>query len=169
MQKSKVLFSLLFLLISCTPLVADEIVGFWKTINEETARTQSIIAIYEYLGNFYGRIIASCDKNGDINDSIYAPIGRSKKMPGNPFYCGMDILLNLRPSAGKYKGKIIDPRDGSVYSASVWRSDDNLIIRGELLFFGKSITWRPAWNSDFPDDFKKPDLKKFIPLAPQVD
>ena len=160
---------LFFLLLFCTTVVAEQIGGFWKTINEETAKTQSIIAVYEYMGIYYGRIIASCDKNGEINDSIYAPIGRADGMPGKPYYSGMDILWNLRLSGSKYKGKILDPRDGSVYSATLWRNDNNLMVRGELLFFGKTKTWLPAWDSDFPDNFRKPDLKKFIPLIPQLD
>jgi uncharacterized protein (DUF2147 family) len=159
----------LILIFMMTTLSAQDIRGFWKSINDDTGNAQCIVAIYEYEGKCYGRIIGTCDKNGVIDDSIYKPIGRATGVDGNPFYAGLDLLWDLEDHGSKYKGYIIDPEKGGVYNADVWVEDGNLIVRGKLLFFGRSVTWLPTTKNDFPKDFKMPDVKKFVPVIPESD
>lgn len=72
----KTLLSLfLFLMISINSTYAiDEVQGFWKSVDDETGRIQSIVAIYEYEGKYFGRIIATYGHNGEIADSIESAI-----------------------------------------------------------------------------------------------
>lgn len=162
-------WSFVFLLVLCKTLLSDGIVGYWKTIDSDTKKPQSIIAVYEYQGKYYGRLIGSYDDDGHMRDTIHSPIGRAPGVVGNPYYCGLDILWNLKDEGdGTYSGKIIDPREGEVYDAEVWRKGADLIVRGKVFIFGKNITWPPAAPSDFPKGFKKPNLKKFVPNKPQV-
>lgn len=151
----------------CATLAADDICGYWKSINDDTDKTQCIVAIYEYEGKCYGRIIATCDKEGVVDDTIYHPKSRAPGVVGNPFYAGLDLLWNLRDRGERYKGKIIDPQKGGIYNAEVWVDEGNLIVRGELLIFGKSVTWYPATTADFPKKFKMPNVKKFVPVIPE--
>ncbi|MGE5195811.1 MAG: DUF2147 domain-containing protein [Anaerolineae bacterium] len=168
MVKKIALFSLFCILTLCTTLIAEDIAGFWKSINDKSGKPESIIAIYKYQDKYYGRIIGTFDDAGKMDDSIYNPKGRAPGVKGNPFYCGMDIIWDLHHKGSKYKGKILDPQKGNVYNAQLWVKNGNLIVRGEILFFGRNETWPPAVDSDFPRGFKKPDVAKFDPLIPEV-
>ena len=149
-------------------LFAQSIGGFWKTVNEETGLAQCVIAVYEYENLYYGRIIGTYDSVGNMTDDIYQPKERAPGVLGNPFYCGLDIIWNLRDDGARYKGKILDPEKGNVYNAELWVNEGNLIVRGKFLFFGRNQTWLPAVDADFPKGFKKPDRSKLIPAIPEV-
>jgi uncharacterized protein (DUF2147 family) len=156
----------LFLCITFLAL-ADDVEGFWTTLNEDTGKPSSLIAIYPYEGNYYGRIIATYNKKGVMDDSIYHPKDRAPKIEGHPYYSGLDIVWNMKPKkSGKCKGFIIDPTKGNTYRAEIWRDGINLILRGKLFIFGKNITWPPFPESGFTEEFKKPDLSTFIPKEP---
>lgn len=164
-MKKTLFLSLFVFLICCDVFCADDILGFWKTIDENTGKAQSIIAIYEYQGRYYGRIMATYNENGRIKDSIYHPVERAPGVIGNPFYSGLDIIWNLRNKENKFlDGKILDPQKGKVYGAELWRKNDQLVVRGKLWIFGRSQVWQPVADSEF----KKPDLRKFVPQIPQV-
>lgn len=160
---------ILCLIVLWGSLAADEIVGFWKTVDEHTSKAQSIVAIYEYQGKYYGRIIATLGDDGKIEDSIYSPKERAPGVVGHPYYSGLDIIYDIQKEGDRYKdGKILDPEEGKVYDAEIWKENGNLIVRGEVLFFGRNQTWPPATENDFPAGFKRPDLTKLVPQIPEV-
>ena len=103
-----------------------------------------------------------------MQDDIYHPKEKAPGVPGNPPYCGLDLIWNLENSGVVYKGKILDPQKGNVYNSEVWVEAGNLIVRGKLLFFGRSVTWFPVTKADFPANFKMPDTAKFVPVIPQL-
>ena len=150
-----------------TSLSAADITGFWRTLNDKTGKSESVIAIYRYKDSYYGRIIASYEPDGQMIDTIYTPQSRAPGVVGNPYYSGLDIIWGVRQVGSRYKGKILDPRQGKIYDAELWTRNGNLIVRGEVLFIGKNITWPPARKQDFPKKFKKPDLKTFVPTIPR--
>lgn len=157
-------FSLLYLLLFTSAFCVEDIEGFWKTINEKTGRAESVVAVYEHNGKFYARIIATFDDHGKIDDSIAAPVGRAPGVKGNPYYSGLDIMWNLEKKGNRYSnGRIMDPEKGRVYSAQMWREGRHLIVRGEILFFGRNQSWDPALDSDFPAGFVKPPLTDMVP------
>ncbi len=158
---------LLFLLLSFSLYAAGGIEGFWKTINEDGV-AQSVIAIYEYGGLYYGRIIATFDESGKFSDSIYNPQKRAPGVVGERYYSGLDIIWFLRNRGIKFKGKILDPQKGDIYNSEVWTENGNLVVRGKLMMFGRSQTWLPMLPADFPKGFKIPDLKSFVPDIPEV-
>jgi uncharacterized protein (DUF2147 family) len=165
----RILVAFILMMTCCKVWAADNIAGFWKSINDDTGKAQCIVAMYEYKGKYYGRIVATCDKEGIISDSIYKPVDRAPGVVGNPYYAGLDLLWDLRDKGDKYKGKIVDPEKGGIYTATVWTEDGNLNVRGQLLIFGKTVTWLPTTKADFPKSFKMPDVKKFVPVIPEVD
>ena len=166
-MRTKVFLGLFWLLGLCGSLNAQEITGFWKSIDDKTGKMDCVLAVYEYENKYYGRIITTCNDNGVIEDSIYAPKKRAPGVKGNPFYCGMDIIWNLCPQSSWYVGKIIDPKKGNVYSAQLFLKEGALAVRGKLLIFSRTELWPAAQDSDFPAGFKKPDCSKFVPVIPQ--
>jgi len=103
-----------------------------------------------------------------MDETIEAPQDRAPGVIGKPFYCGLDLIWDLKK--GKHcKGKIIDPKKGNIYRAELWVEDGNLIVRGKLLCFGRNQTWVPAATEDLPPHFKLPDVTKFVPVIPEVD
>ena len=147
---------------------AEDISGFWKTLNEDTGNPECVIGVYEYKGLYYGRIIGSYSGEGILNDTIYAPSTRAPGVLGEPYYSGLDIIWYLQDVGSKFKGKILDPQKGNIYNSELWIDNGNLVVRGKLFVFGKSYTWYPAAKADFPEGFKLPDLKKFVPAIPEV-
>ena len=160
----RILLALLF----CQALIAADIDGFWKTIDEKTGKAQCAVVVYEYEGLHYGRIIGLYDPEGVMNETIYNPKGRAKGIAADPFYCGLDLIWSLEDYGSKFKGKIVDPEKGNVYNSELWTDKGDLIVRGKLLFFGRNQRWRPMSTKDFPKDFKMPDVSKFIPSVPSV-
>jgi len=158
----------IYLFLMCISLVADEIDGFWKNMNDKTGKPGIIVSIYEYQGKHYGRIIGAYDKEGMLDDSIYAASSRAAGVKGNPFYSGLDFIWNVSKKGSRYKGKIMDPRKGKIYDVELWVQDEKLIVRGEILFFGRNEIWNPALESDFSSFFEKPDAKTFIPVIPEA-
>lgn len=149
-------------------LLGQEITGFWKTINDKSGKPESIIAIYEHDGKYFGRIIATYNDQGKIQDTIANPKEKAKGVQGNPYYSGLDIIWDLTPNGTRFsQGKILDPEKGRIYDAEMWRQGSNLIVRGEVWVFGENQEWVPASDSDFPRDFSKPDIAKFTPVIPK--
>lgn len=146
----------------------DTIVGFWKTISEETKKPQSVVAIYHYKDKYYGRLIATYDENGQFYDTIENPKYKAKGVKGHPFYSGLDFIWDLEKQGAKYiNGTILDPEKGNEYAAEAWLKNDKLVVRGSIFFLGKNQVWPKAEDSDFPVGFKKPDLTAFVPKIPE--
>ncbi|MBS0615888.1 MAG: DUF2147 domain-containing protein [Verrucomicrobia bacterium] len=147
----------------------DSIAGFWKTIDPDTKKPQSVVAVYEYKGKYYGRIIGTYNKSGQVDETMYAPKDRAPGIVGNPYYCGLDIIWNLRlRDNDRFRGKICNPQAGKVYDAELWVEDGNLIVRGMVWMFGANRTWLPFTDKEFSSHFKKPDVKKFVPVIPET-
>lgn len=143
----------------------DDIQGYWKTVNEDGV-VQTVVAIYEYEGLYYGRIIAIFNEDGSLKESIYRPKERAPGVIGNPFYCGLDFIWFLQQIGPKFKGKILDPQKGDIYASELWTDRGDLIVRGKLLMFGKSFRWLPLGAKDLPKNFKLPNLKSLTPSIP---
>jgi uncharacterized protein (DUF2147 family) len=149
--------------------MGNEICCLWNTLDKNTGKPRSLFIVYEYEGKYYGRIIAIYNKEGVIKETMYHPTERAPGVADHPFYCGLDILWNLTQEGNRYKGKIMDPEEGKIYNAEVWRSGHDLIVRGKLLFFGRNETWKETSFSQLPKEFKQSDLEKLKPKIPVPD
>lgn len=168
----KTFLSILFcgIFFGCSsPPVEDGIAGLWKSRDQNSDKPRSLVAIYKYQDKYYGRMLATYDEDGKINDTILEQKDKAPGVVGNPPYCGMDFVYNLEKeeNSEKYEGKIIDPEHGKVYNVEAWISGDYLIIRGKLWIFGKNIPWSKASKSDLPKGFSMNEIKKFVPVIPQ--
>jgi uncharacterized protein (DUF2147 family) len=169
-MKKTWLAAILTCLLMTKAFCSEEVTGFWQTYNNKTKKPTSVIAVYPYQGNYYGRIIATYDDDGSLKDTIWNPQSRAPGIVGKPYYCGLDIVWSARPTKNdKLKGHVFDPRKGRVYNALLWRDGNNLILRGEVLMFGKNMTWPPFPDDKFTAEFKKPDLATFVPKLPVVE
>lgn len=133
---------------------AGEVVGFWKTIDDETHEAKSIVQIYEYQGKVYGRVV----------DILTNEPNAKAKLPGAPAIKGLDIIWDLKKDGDSYSGgEVLDPQNGKVYGCEIWREKDNLIVRGKIAFLGRNQTWLPAKDykpaSKAAPTPKKPKLK----------
>ncbi len=159
---------LIFILL-LSSLAAEGIEGYWKSLNDDTGKTECVVVVYKYQDKYYGRIVATYDKNGVMTETWEHPKDRAPGVVGTPYYCGLDLIWDLKPSGNTYKGKVVDPEKGNIYRAETWIDPKgNFILRGKLLCFGRNKTWPPAKDSDFGPGFKKPDPSKFVPVIPQV-
>jgi uncharacterized protein (DUF2147 family) len=171
----------LLLILSCVTLIlfscstsseeSQDITGLWKSRDQYSDKPRSLVAIYKYQDMYYGRMLATYDDEGKINDTIFEKKDKATGVVGNPPYCGMDFIYNVKKeedNGDKYKGKIIDPQKGKVYKAEFWLSGDDLIVRGELWIFGKNIPWHKASKKDLPKGFSMSDIKNFVPVIPIV-
>ena len=88
---------LLALICSISLWAEADIVGFWKSINDKTGLAQSVVAIYPYKGDYYGRLIGSFNDAGTVMDeTIYNPKTRATALPGQPFLLRNGFHLGSR-------------------------------------------------------------------------
>ncbi|MGC2596032.1 MAG: DUF2147 domain-containing protein [Rhabdochlamydiaceae bacterium] len=170
-----ILSCITLILLSCsTSSESQDITGLWKSRDQHSDKPRSLVAIYKYQDKYYGRMLATYDDEGKIKDTILEKKEKAPGVVGNPPYCGMDFIYNVKTEGDngekndKYKGKIIDPEKGKVYSAEFWLSGDVLIVRGELWIFGKNIPWQKASKKDLPKGFSVGDIKDFVPVVPKA-
>lgn len=122
-----------------TGLQAQDVVGKWKTIDDETGKEKSIVEIYLKNGKAYGKVVeilnpekqdAICDLCADDDDR------KNKKV------LGMDIIRNMEKDGNEWEdGTILDPNNGKVYDCKMWVEDGNLQVRGYIAFFFRTQTW----------------------------
>ncbi len=165
----------IILLVSAASLArAQDVTGFWKTIDDETGKAKSVVALYVYQGRLYGRVIMSYEPDGvTVRDDIYRQQRRSPFLAGEPAFCGLDIMWELAERGGRWRdGSIMDPGDQEkkpkVYGAEVWRQGGDLTVRGKIAIFGRNQTWKAFAPSDFPSSVRAPDTSTFRPVIPQI-
>ncbi len=174
MSKGKIMrffriINLILFLCFSSSVIANDIIGFWRTTNPKKPEESSIVAIYSYQGKYFGRIVAIYNGQGELVETIYKPIKKATALVGDPYYCGLDIVMDVTlKENGTYRGYIMDPRDGEIYKAGLWRKNQDLIVRGKLFIFGQSYTWTPFSEKNFSINFIKPDISTFVPKKTTV-
>ena len=143
---------------------ANAFTGFYQTIDDETGKPKSIVALYEYDGKLGGRVVALYGDDGKISETFKAPVRKADKVKGEPFMSGLDIIWNMKLDDGEYRGgKIMDPKSGKIYSSVMWREKGELRVRGKIGPFGRTQTWNVLKASDLPKELQKLDMSKWEP------
>jgi uncharacterized protein (DUF2147 family) len=120
--------------------------GKWKTIDDETGKTKSIVELYVAPnGKLQGKILQlldpadkgkPCDKcPGDMKGVKGYEL--NAKVEGMTFVWGVEKL-------GQKSGNIFDPAKGTKYKVQIWREGANLKVRGYVAFFYRTQTWYPV-------------------------
>jgi len=120
------------------------IVGTWKTIDDETGEAKSYVKIIKSkkTGKYFGQITKLLKKDPDTKCDKCKGKYKDKKV------VGMIILINMKESGKELKGgKILDPNNGKFYHCSMEldKKDKNkLLVRGSLDSWGlagRTQTW----------------------------
>lgn len=136
--------NLLVLIIICTSSYAfaqNEVLGKWKTIDDETGDAKSIVQIYERDGLVYGKIIELFRKPGEDRDPTCTKCGDDDPRKGKKVL-GMEILKDMKIDGSEYSGgEILKPDEGKIYRCKIWEEDGKLFVRGYLGFFYRTQEW----------------------------
>ena len=127
------------MLIAELAFAAESPVGKWNTVDEKSGKVTSQVEIYEQSGKLFGKVVALAE----LNDKQGKPqvcsacTGVDKDKP----IMGLVILRDLSPNGDRYKGTIMDPNDGKIYTAEIWIEDGKLMVRGYSGFLYQTRTW----------------------------
>jgi uncharacterized protein (DUF2147 family) len=113
--------------------------GSWKTIDDETGETKSIVKIYEVDGKLYGRVDKLLRRPGALCDKCE---GEDYNKPIE----GMVVVWGLSDSDGDgvwEGGKVFDPEKNKTYRCKIWMDGGDIKIRGYLGPFFRTQVWKP--------------------------
>lgn len=118
----------------------QNVIGKWKTIDDETGKAKAIVDVYEKSGKIYGKVIAILEEEHK-KDLCVNCSGEDKNKP----IIGMIIIKGLSEiENNEYgSGKILDPKTGKVYRCFIHLEEkDKLKVRG---YIGISILGRTQY------------------------
>jgi hypothetical protein len=123
--------------------------GFWQSFFDD-GNPSGWFYFTDHNGVFEGRLVKMFPKVGEEHPVQFCSkcVGPMKDAP----MLGLTIVTGMKHNGLKYEdGNILDPRDGTVYSAQMEVSPDNqkLYVRGYLgiSLLGQTQTW-----TRLPDD-----------------
>ena len=121
-------------------LAAESPVGKWNTVDEKSGKVTSVVELYDQGGKLFGKIAALTEPNDEKGKPKICTkcAGADKDKP----IVGLVILKNLGADGDRFKGgTIMDPEDGKVYKAEIWREQGTLKVRGYVGMFYRTQTW----------------------------
>ncbi|WP_031427993.1 DUF2147 domain-containing protein [Flavimarina sp. Hel_I_48] len=138
MKKNILLLSVL--LFSMVNLMAQDVTGKWKTIDDQTGDAKSIVEIYKQDGKVYGKIVELINPKKKNAKCTECP-GDDKGKP----LTGLMIIRGLEKDGDEYSdGKILDPISGKLYKCYIaLENPDRLKVRGYVGFslLGRTQYW----------------------------
>jgi uncharacterized protein (DUF2147 family) len=149
MKKLIVLFAVVGMMISpvlqiqAQEFKTDDVLGKWNTIDDETERNKSVVERYKEGDKLYGKIIELFRLPDEDPDPVCDECDEDDPRY-NQKVNGMVILEGLEWDDDQWDdGKILDPKNGKIYSCKLWIEDGDLQVRGYLgfSFIGRSQTW----------------------------
>ncbi len=117
-------------------------VGKWKTVDDNTGETKSVVEIYEKGGKLFGKVLELFDppKPNPVCEECDTDDPRNMKP-----IVGLELIRNLEKDGNQWEGgDILDPENGKVYRCKIWVEDGKLQVRGYIAFFYRTQTWLPA-------------------------
>ena len=144
-MKKNLLFVAFASLVCSGNVLANDLSGTWKTIDDKTGSSKAILEIrQENNGTYTAQVVKVTPRPG------YTPKEICVKCPApytNQPILGMDVLKGLKHVEGPNyaNGKIIDPLSGHIYSmkAKLSPNGKRLTLRGYVgvSALGRSQTW----------------------------
>ncbi|HRJ28333.1 MAG TPA: DUF2147 domain-containing protein [Cyclobacteriaceae bacterium] len=133
-----VLFTVSIVIAGFSVSAQHTILGKWKSIDDKTGETKSVVEIFERGGLVYGKVIKIFPKPGDDQDPVCNKCpeddDRFKKK-----ILGMEIIQGMKKNGAEYSdGHILDPEAGKVYRCKLWLESNDLKVRGY---------WGPVWRT----------------------
>lgn len=118
---------------------AQDVMGKWKTIDDETGEAKSIVEIYERDGKVFGKIIEILNPKNE-NAICTKCEGDAKDKP----ILGFELIKNMKKDGAYYKsGTIFHPENGKKYKCRLKLTDDPnvLQVRGYIAFLYATQYW----------------------------
>ncbi len=147
---------------------SENVLGLWKTIDDETQKPKSIVCLYEKDKKLYGRIIAVYSlETGKIIDTLLTQNRIAENVKGKPKTCGLDFIWNMVKDGDEWAdGEIMDPAKGKIYNCVIWydKKEGILNVRGKILFIGRTQKWKRLENGELPEGLNI-DPKTFTPVV----
>ncbi|WP_299439246.1 DUF2147 domain-containing protein [uncultured Aquimarina sp.] len=142
MNISKIL-TIALILVTIFTNAQSEIIGKWKTIDDNTGEPRSIVEIYKKGNKIYGKIDRIL-KESDRKKLCEECEGDDYNKPIE----GMVILKGLQKDGDEYEdGTIMDPENGKIYKCKIWidENDPNILnVRGYIAFLFRTQKWVKA-------------------------
>ncbi|MBD1433039.1 DUF2147 domain-containing protein [Sphingobacterium sp. DN00404] len=140
----KMLFVWLSMLIGLQAIAQNNqnIVGKWKTVDDETGEAKSIVEVFQKAdGKYYGKISKLLIK--PENDKCVQCKDDRKNQP----LLGLEIIRGITKKGNEFSGgTITDPKNGKTYKCTITREGNKLLVRGYVGFslIGRTQTWQLA-------------------------
>ncbi|MDH3708813.1 MAG: DUF2147 domain-containing protein [Cyclobacteriaceae bacterium] len=135
----------LWLFIS-VPVKAQDVLGQWSTVDDQTREVKSVVEIYTKKGQVFGKVVAISDPQQQ--EATCSECDDKDPRKNQPII-GMEIIKGLKKVENAWtNGEILDPENGKVYKCKIWVENGSLVVRGYLGFtwLGRSQTWAKASN-----------------------
>jgi uncharacterized protein (DUF2147 family) len=120
----------------------QDIVGQWKSVDDETGKPKSIVEIYKKGDKYYGKIIKLFREPQEDQDPICKECEDDRK---DKKIIGMEIIRDMEADGDAFEeGTILDPKNGSIYDCKIWidpKKPDVLNVRGYLYFIYRTQYW----------------------------
>lgn len=121
---------------------AQSVVGKWTTIDDKTGKKKSIVELYKYENQLYGKVEYLYPREGrEDNPKCKLCTDDRKDQP----LVGLQIVRNLKWNGEEWEGgTIVDPENGKVYKVKMWvdkATPDKLNVRGYVGPFYRTQTW----------------------------
>ncbi len=116
-------------------------IGTWRTIDDKTGNTRSIVEVYAQGGELFARVERDLMSQGAATLCT-----RCKDERKDQPLVGLVFMRHMKVEKDEYRGgDILDPDNGSIYKCRL-RLEDNgrkLKVRGFIGFslFGRTQTW----------------------------
>ena len=126
-------------------MFSQNVIGEWKTIDDDTGVAKSIVEVYKEDGKVFGMVkrILREDKR-DVRCTECEGERKNEKVEG------MVILRNLTKDDDEFTdGTITDPENGKTYDAKIWLNEDDpntLMVRGYISFLYRTQEWKRVEN-----------------------
>lgn len=137
----KITITFLFVLLAGVMSVnAQSVLGKWKTFDDKTGDTKSIVEVTEKDGKIYGKVIEILNPTAKDSKCVNCS-DDDKDKP----VLGLVIIKGLKKNGNEYSdGKILDPSSGKLYKCNVSLDGaDKLKVRGYvgMSAFGRTQNW----------------------------
>ena len=136
----KLSFLIPLLLLSTLSLKSqEEILGKWKTIDENTGKARAVVEIYRNGDIYAGQIIKTFPGPGEDADPI---CDKCQGEDNDKKIIGLEIIKDLVYYDEEWgDGTILDAEHGKTYNCKLWIEDGDLKVRGNVAFFFRTQTW----------------------------
>ena len=124
------IFSVICAMWVCTMSFSQvhQIVGNWKTVDDKTGDSYSIIHIFKATdGLYYGKIAKMLVGPADLVCEVCEGHDHNKPLEG------LLIIRGMHDENGELRGgKVLDPESGKFYYGKIYLKDGKLVLRGSI-------------------------------------